>query len=60
MNKDIQKKINLIWRFLKGSKRFFAISIIFTAVACFFIRKVYGSGKPMNLLAGCHERIYFT
>lgn len=33
MKKDIRKKLSLIWRFLKGSKRFFLLSMVFTAVA---------------------------
>lgn len=32
MNKELHKKAALIWRFLKGSKRFFLLSIIFTCI----------------------------
>lgn len=33
MKKDIRKKIFMVWRFLKGSKRFFLVSIVFTVIA---------------------------
>lgn len=33
MKEDTKKKLSLIWRFLKGSKRFFLLSMLFTAAA---------------------------
>ena len=33
MKKETRKKLSLIWRFLNGSKRYFLLSMIFTAAA---------------------------
>ena len=61
MKNNLQKKLALLWKFLKGSKKFFFISMIFTTIAAlvdmlipqivrFSIDAVIG-GKPFRLPA---------